>query len=290
VASITPISVADRPVLHLSGPRLRAALERLVRACEALGGIERFAAALKLKANAFQVMLGDGRVARLDRGDFEALCDFMATVRRRIGPVLDGLGWQAVGSAITELLDGAHDTTTADARIARFCSALEALPTKRGGEKRNLRFVRDLAAELLHNCYPEHYPLMHRWVWDYRTNTGVLREIWYGDNVNHMLIDVPDGYETFLMLREELSQFLSDNGVFRDMLWYVDLLTAQVYADYINEQGGAYLRTDFASECDPLEHTRRILGLDGRRRKGRVVSGEFDEAVETPFREIEKLQ
>jgi hypothetical protein len=50
--------------------------------------------------------------------------------------------------------------------------------------------------------------------------------------------------------------------VFRDMLWYVDLLQAQIYAGYINAQGGAYLRTDFASEADPLEHARRILGLD----------------------------
>lgn len=293
-------------MLHLSGPKLRVALERLIRGCETLGGIEHFSAALKLKANAFHELLGEGRVARLERSDFEALCDFMATVRRRIAPVLGGYGWRCVRSAIAELLDGAYDTTTVDDRIAQFCSSLEALPTTRlgaqcsaqeatstsepspqeGGVKMGLRFVRDLAAELLHNCYPEQYPLMHRWVWDNRTNTGVLREIWHGDNVDHMLIDVPDGYETFLMLREELSQFLSDNGVFRDMLWYVDLLTAQVYADYINEQGGAYLRTDFATEGDPLEHTRRILGLDGRRRKGNVVSGEFGEVVKSPNREI----
>ncbi len=51
------------------------------------------------------------------------------------------------------------------------------------------------------------------------------------------------------MLREELSQFLSDNGIFRDMLWYVDLLQAQIYGDYINAQGGAYLKTDFSAEC-----------------------------------------
>lgn len=297
MASITPISVGDRPVLHLSGPELRAALERLIRACESLGGVEHFSAALKLKANAFQELLGDSRVARLERGDFEGLCDFMATVRRKIGPLLDGHGWRPVRSAITDLLDGAQDATTTDARIAQFCSTLEALPAGKAarlaegaGERRTLRFLRDLAAELLHNCYPEHYPLMHRWVWDNRANTGVLREIWHGDNVDHMLIDVPDGYETFLMLREELSQFLSDNGIFRDMLWYVDLLTAQVYADYIGEQGGAYLRTDFASEGDPLEHTRRILGLDGRRRKGNVVSAEFGEVVKSPIREIEKLQ
>ena len=51
--------------------------------------------------------------------------------------------------------------------------------------------------------------------------------------------------------------------MFRDVLYYVDLLLAQIYADYISEQGGSFLRTDFASEMDPLEFTRRMLGLDG---------------------------
>jgi len=41
------------------------------------------------------------------------------------------------------------------------------------------------------------------------------------------------------MLREELSQFLSDNGFFRDILQYVDILCAQIYAQYICEQGGS---------------------------------------------------
>ena len=53
--------------------------------------------------------------------------------------------------------------------------------------------------------------------------------------------------------------------MFQDTLWYVDLLTAQVYAGYICAQGGVYLRADFSSPHDPLEHTRRMLGLDGVR-------------------------
>ena len=68
---------------------------------------------------------------------------------------------------------------------------------------------------------------------------------------------------TYLMLREELSQFLSDEGFFRDVLQYVDVLCAQVYAQYICEQGGSYLRTDFSAPEDPMQHTRRLLGLDG---------------------------
>jgi hypothetical protein len=72
------------------------------------------------------------------------------------------------------------------------------------------------------------------------------------------------------MLREELAQYLSENGVYRDVMHYVDLLTAQIYANYIGEQGGQYLRTDFSSPQDPMLYTRRLLGLDGVDENGRT--------------------
>ncbi|MGE0627090.1 MAG: hypothetical protein AB7O43_04645 [Hyphomicrobiaceae bacterium] len=285
MAGLTPTIGFEpqRPVLDLSGPKLRAAFETLANASERVGGLERFAEAVKLKAGAFHQRLGEGRAANLDRPDFEELVLLMATVRRRIGPLFERSGWPGLRAAINDLLEGAHDTATADRRIARFESAL-CTPGGRlaRGETpgpRQTRFLRDLAAEILHNVLPEHYPLMHRWVWDANTNTGALREIWHGDNVDAMVIDVPDGYETFLMLREELSQFLAENGVFRDMLWHVDLLLAQVYATYINAQGGAWLKTDFGSESDPLEHTLRIVGLDrvtGKPGKDKTLDGSAD--------------
>ena len=49
-----------------------------------------------------------------------------------------------------------------------------------------------------------------------------------------------------------LALLFASAGVFRDMTFYVDLLCAQIYADYICEQGGAFLRTDFASEQDVI--------------------------------------
>lgn len=248
-------AMIDRPVLHLSGPRLTNAFERLIAACEEAGGIEKFVDGLKLKGALFTELLGDGKVATLPQADFEELSAFMATVRRRVGRGIEVLGYQQLRTGLTELLADGHDATTADARLAAFVAVFP--------DDKAYRWVRDLGAEVLHHLWPEHYPMMSRWVWDRRANTGVLREIWHGDNVDHIRIDVPDTYATFLMLREELSQFLSDNGLFRDMLYYNDLLQAQVYADYINAQGGTYLRTDFSSEGDPLEHVRRILGLDG---------------------------
>ena len=123
--------------------------------------------------------------------------------------------------------------------------------------------MRDLAAEVLHYTDPELYPLMCRWVWDATANTGVLREIWHSDDIDRVIIDVPDTYETYLVLREELCQYLSENGVFRDVILFTDLLLAQIYAAYIGIRGGTFLRVDFSAPEDPMAHVRRMLGLDG---------------------------
>jgi hypothetical protein len=250
----------ERPRLDLGGPLLARALETLVAGTEAQGGIEQWIDALKLKSRMFQQALGPlvtGEDVDLALDSFASLCAFMASVRRRVGPYLEEPAYSEMIQAIGELLAGFRDTSGADARLARFC---ERFP-----QDRKHRWVRDLAAEILHNVDPERYPLMCRWVWDRKANTGVIREIWFDDNVDNITLNVADGYGTYLVLREELSQYLTDNGVFRDVIWYVDLLCAKIYADYIAAQGGVYLRADFSAPGDPMEHTRRLLGLDGVR-------------------------
>ena len=264
-------TAAARPVLHLSGPKLRLSLDGLIAGAEAIGGIERFAAAVRMKAELFQARLAGGRAAAIERRDFDDLVPFLPTVRRRLGPLRGTDTWPRTRAAIVALLSEADVPGTGDRRIATFESDLRRQLSGPEQGASPPRFLRDLAAELLHNVYPEHYPLMTRWVWDAKPNTGVLREIWHdpasGDDTDRIVIDVPDTHDAFLVLREELSQFLSDQGMFRDMLWYVDLLVAHIYGGYINSQGGAWLKADFVSEGEPLEHTRRILGLDSRERR-----------------------
>ncbi len=243
--------------LDLSGPVLNRCLARLAAGCEPQGGIERYVEAVKLKSALFQGALGESSDGgkSLEPETFKGLCPFMATVRRRVARWLERPAFDALRDDIADLLDGIDDTSTVDRRLAAFGARL--------GPAAQERWIRDLGAELLHNVAPERHPLMSRWVWDAKENTGVIREIWFAENVDHVHIDIADGYATFLALREELSQFLSQNGFFRDILFYVDLLCAQVYAEYICEQGGSYLRTDFSAEEDPMQFTRRILGLDG---------------------------
>ncbi|HYX63077.1 MAG TPA: hypothetical protein VE935_02530 [Burkholderiales bacterium] len=243
------------PKLELSGPKLALALETLVSRADDLGGIEAFVEGLKAKAALFQQAL----VIELTLKSFRTLCAHMATVRRRVGPYAQPDAFPSVKKHVEELFS---DADSPDARVGRFCA--------RFPEDREHRWVRDLAAELLHFADPERYPLMTRWVWDVRTNTGVLREIWHGEEVDHMTIDVADDHATFLGLRQELAQYLQTNGVYRDVLFYTDILLAQIYAGYIGERAGSYLRTDFATPEDPMLHTRRILGLDGVDERGKT--------------------
>ena len=205
----------------------------------------------------------------------------------------DGLGvpaaWGSCGSGGAQrVAEGPLGTRAAgaDRRPRRPGSARGARLSGRRlghGERpadREHRWVRDLAAELLHYADPERYPLMTRWVWDARANTGVIREIWHAEDIDGISLEVPDDYATFLVLREELAQYLAANGVFRDVLFYVDVLMAQVYAGYIGERGGTYLRADFATPEDPMLHTRRILGLDGVNPSGRTKLKALDGRAE----------
>jgi hypothetical protein len=247
---------AMRPVLDLSGPKLRSTLEGLVDAAENTGGVERYVGALALKASLFEELLGKGRVDELTETEFYDLAAFVTPVRRRISVWLGRNGFAAMHSRLVDLLAGWSDLGTADQRLGAFVASFPA--------DREHRWARDLAAEVLHFTAPERYPLMTRWMWDARVNTGVLREIWHGDNSDQGSIPIGDSFVTFVTLREELEGFLQDNGVFRDLPFYVDLLCAHSYATYINDKGGQYLRADFCAggKEDSMAHTRRLLGLD----------------------------
>lgn len=244
----------DAPVLDLSGPTLRRAFEHLITSAEPTGGIERYVTALSLKASLFEEMLGKGRVAELTELEFLDLAAFIAPVRRKVGTFLGETGFEALRVRLERLLAGWSDTATADTRLADFIAGFP--------DDKAHRWVRDLGAEVLHFIAPDRYPLMCRWVWDARVKTGVLREIWFAEDVATAKIPAPDDYATFRTLAAELESFLTDQGVFRDLPFYTDLLMSHVYADYINDRGGSLMRAEFATAADPMLHTRRMLGLD----------------------------
>jgi hypothetical protein len=246
---VVAVAVPRTVELELSGPILADTLQALISSCDEDGGVERYVKALKFKMSVFQDAFKDGGDS-LTAENFVKLCMFMPTVRRRISAYVEPDTYPDFLAAMKGLF-ASGDT---NARI-------EAFQGKFPKDKKH-RWVKDLAAEILHNTDPELHPIMNRWVWDRKANSGVIREIWHGD-VDSITLDVPDDYEVFLKLREELSGYLTTNGIFSDVLYYVDLLCAQSYAGYIAAQGGLYLKADFSSKEEPIVFTRRLLGLDG---------------------------
>ena len=174
-SAIKPVEI-ERPVLELSGDTLRASVQVMVAGAEDHGGIERYVDAVKLKSTMFQQAL-ENDVDKLEIEAFMGLCTFMSTVRRRIGDWLTTDKFEEMRESLAGLFD---DDVPVDARIDAFC---ERFPN----DKKH-RWVRDLATEMLHNTDPERFPLMNRWVWDRQANTGVLREIWHAENIDHILI------------------------------------------------------------------------------------------------------
>ncbi len=245
---------APETVLDLSGPRLRRAFEHLIESAEPTGGVERYVSALVLKSSLFEEILAKGKVEQMSEAEFHDLAVFITPGRRRMSVSLGPDNMGRLLNAITKLLTGWSDVSTTGARMAAFVGTFP--------QDKAHRWVRDVGAELLHFSAPDHYPLMTRWMWDAKVGTGVLREIWYTERDDMSQIPVDDSFETFSKLYEELAGFLSENGVYRDMPFHIDLLCAHIYAGYINDQGGAYLRSDFNDGADPMMHTRRMLGLD----------------------------
>jgi hypothetical protein len=249
-----PSHRSEPPVLDLSGPKLRRAFEHLAEAAEPTGGVERYVSALALKASLFEEVLGKGKIAEATAQDLADLAAFITPVRRRLGSDMSEENLGHLRAAIGDLLTGWSDVSTTDQRMAAF---IGSFPRDKGH-----RWVRDLGAEILHYTAPDHYPLMTRWMWDRRVGSGVLREIWYSNRIDAEKIDVADDFLTFSTLAAEIKGFLGENGVYRDHVYYTDLLCAHIYAGYINDMGGQYLRSDFSDSPDPMLHTRRMLGLD----------------------------
>ena len=269
-----------RPQLELSGPHLKEALGSMLGVCEPGGGAERYVEALIFKASIFQDAFSpDSGPMTLQR--FLRLCMFMPTVRRKAHIYFTSDRCDEILTTLPILLD--KQASPSD-RLSAFVSNFP--------DDKPHRWVRDLGAEILHNIDPERCPAMMRWVWDSDSNTGVIREIWHDDQVDHITIPLDDEIETFLMLREELAQYLTENGIFRDVLWYVDLLCGHIYARYLAAQGGTLLRTEFSNPSEDLGmHTRRILGLDGVRAKGDTARElerlESDSAI---MKQLESIQ
>jgi hypothetical protein len=121
--------------------------------------LQGIAAGLERKSRAMRDLLEPG--TRPDRAALRQVLRLVFATRRRADQILDTVGPDRLGAAITDLL-GHDDELTV--RFDRFDAVLSGLPAP----------VFDLPGELLHFTYPGQYWLWTRWIWDPGTKTGAL--------------------------------------------------------------------------------------------------------------------
>lgn len=241
-------------------------------------GLEAYLDSLKAKQQFFGGILAENRIDQLTLDDVEALLEYVFTARRRAFPVIKPLGEEAVRGLVKKLLYG--EGLLAD-RLQDF---VDGFPVDAGDDKesrkqagKTKRAIYDFAAEMLHFLDPVKYPLMTRWVWDQNTVSGSLREFIKGSD---HLVEVPLGNspEMFEGTRQWLAEQLSEQGLYKDVPLWIDLILAEGYSTYFRSMAEGVLSADFGRSGGPEEHLKKFLGLDGDRRSGksRVKQDDLD--------------
>lgn len=263
-----PVALDERLFLHH--------LAALQVSLEASGGIEACLERLEAKRLLFVELLAEGHHAAVTLPDAERLLGTVFTARRRIYPLLAKAGEIWLRGALGALLEGREG---ARARMERFAIELVAAAPDVPGDARFAAKARraafDFASETLHFLDPVRYPLMSRWVWDPATGSGALREfLRERDASGGTVLDASP--ETFEGARVWLKARVAEQGVFRDVHFWIDLVLAQAYVTYLRSVAEGNLGGDFGRGAQPGEQLKKLLGidcLDGRTRVKKAVSG-----------------
>jgi hypothetical protein len=231
-------------------------------------GIEVFLASLQAKHHLFSNLLAEDKLADLTMEGVEALLETVFSARRRVYPAFEQLGVDAVVSQVRHLLYGKAALVE---RLEQFSEVVvgdeNADKETRKAVAKNKRAAFDFGAELLHFNNPIKYPLMTRWVWDQNTVSGALREFIRG---NDALPDVPLGNspEMFEGARTWLATQLAEQGLYKDVHFWVDLVQAQAYAEYFRSMAEGMLSADFGRASGPGDHIKKFLGIDSPAKVG----------------------
>lgn len=266
-AATDQIGPAELPVA-LDRELFKLYFTRMLATVEQDGGIEAYLASLGAKHHAYAELLERSRIERLTLADLELLLGRVFTARRRVFPALKSLGATRAAGLVGELL---HGTAPLGQRIQ---SLVDAMPGAEGMGRDRInaaakvrRAAWDFAAELMHFSDPVKYPLMSRWVWDQSTQSGALREFIRGADA---MGEIPfnNTPELFEGGRRWLAEQIAEQGIYRDIHFWIDLVLAEAYTTYFRSVTEGSLGADFGRGGPPYEQLRKLLGIDMPRSEG----------------------
>jgi hypothetical protein len=102
---------------------------------------------------------------------------------------------------------------------------------------------------------------MTRWVWDRATMSGALRELVAGGDAMRELAleNTPATYEAARLWVQER---IAEQGIYRDVHFWADLVLASAYGHYFRAMTGGTLGVDFERATHPSEQITGLLGID----------------------------
>ncbi len=221
----------------------------LLAAAEDREGIEAWLDALAEKQRRLAVATAQGNLA--------AAIDLVFGARRKLGPHADEPG---LARAIAALDD---ESAPLESRIAAVVAATPAGAGREAGRAsaKLARSAHDLATELLHFRDPVRVPLMARWVWDRATMTGALRELVAGGDAMRELA-LENSAATYEAARLWVQERVAEQGIYRDVHFWADLVLAAAYGHYFRAMTGGTLGADFQRGMHPSEQVTGLLGID----------------------------
>ena len=210
--------------------------------------LQGIAAGLEGKSRAMRDLLEPG--TRPDGAALRQALRLVFATRRRADQILDTVGADRLGAAITDLLGHDDDLT---ARFDRFGAVLSGLPAP----------VFDLPGELLHFTYPGQYWLWTRWIWDPGTRTGALGLV----TTDADLAEGATRGEVYLTVGQTTA-FVDETGKaagFTDAapgLFGTDMFLAAVYGVYMYTVLRMRMTREFNQLVPQLpDLIRRLLGI-----------------------------
>ena len=248
----------------------------LLDAVASCGGAEACLERLAAKQRLFGATLADARKGDIDVDAIGRLLGFVFTARRHLLPALEELGAQRCAALMRRLGD---ITLPLVGRLQNFVDAMPGARTAdRAGMRETARLRRaawDFAAEVAHMSDPVRFPLMTRWVWDSASQSGALREFIPG---NDAMREIPfdNSAELHEGARVWLSACIAEQGIYRDVPLWIDLVLAQAYVGYVRTMANGSLGGEFGRGVEPHEQLVKLLGIDtesGRLRKPVMGNG-----------------
>lgn len=233
----------------------RSKLQELLNSTEPQGGIDVLVEGLKKKQILFSEALAYDQIDVLTSDNLLLLLNTVFTARRKLPESILKIPHEVVVQQIKHLLHGKQPIAD---RMHQFVDLIDS------DNKKIKRAAWDFAAELLHFSSPERFPYMSRWVWNEKETSGALREfIRGGDTMRDIAFG--DSPENFEASRVWFAKQLGQQGFYRDIHYFIDLLVAQAYAEYIlsMSSGMGMFGSQFGNaELKPLELVVKLLGID----------------------------